>query len=32
MTRRYPYIMEQKNYQGLWPVMITPFTNEGQID
>lgn len=24
--------MEQKNYQGLWPVMITPFTNEGQID
>ena len=24
--------MEQWNYQGLWPVMITPFTNDGEID
>lgn len=22
----------QRNYQGLWPVMITPFTREGAID
>lgn len=24
--------MEQKNYQGLWPVMLTPFTDAGDID
>lgn len=24
--------MEQRNYQGLWPVMITPFTHDGKID
>ena len=24
--------MEKKNYQGLWPVMITPFTAQGDID
>lgn len=24
--------MERRNYQGLWPVMITPFTCDGEID
>lgn len=24
--------MEHRNYHGLWPVMITPFTREGSID
>ena len=24
--------MNQQRYDGLWPVMITPFTAEGEID